>query len=639
MPKITDPIMVGKMKVKNRIWSLPMVQNFADGKGYPTRQMIETYRRRAKGGYGLVHVEATFMRWDGKCFFGMLGVYEDHMIPYHNELTDAIHEAGARCSLQIMHGGKQSNTWITGMQPVAPSSKNPWAESIPRALTTAECEQLIVQFGEAAARAKYCGYDAIMLHAAHGFILNEFMSPYSNDRRDRFGDPTVFITEVIKKCKQLCGADYPVLIRLDVNEAVPGGIDLELNKRLIPAVTQAGVDGIEATNSNFDSLEYNLEPIYWTPGGRVEQLAAIKEFTHVPVGVRGRINDPRLAMKVIEDGKGDWVGLGRQPLADPFFPLKMFEGRYDDVRKCICCDAGCSQRLFDQLRIKCSINYSYGKEHLEPYGVVPAKVSRKVVVVGGGPGGMECARVLAQRGHKVTLYEKKGELGGMVNVAAATPRLNTGDLIHIVEWLPRELKKRGVEVKLNKEITVKDIDAMKPDAVVIATGSHLTVPHIPGATGANVVSLEDYHLEKKPIGNTVVVLGGQEGAEAAISLGREGKKVTLVSETATYTDAIYNYVIRQKVLAQYLNEAGVKVITEAKINKITSLGVVIADKAGKEQTLHADTVVLGVGRTAERHLADALQGRLNVYEIGDCVSPRRIQEAIHEANAVARLID
>jgi pyruvate/2-oxoglutarate dehydrogenase complex dihydrolipoamide dehydrogenase (E3) component len=252
---------------------------------------------------------------------------------------------------------------------------------------------------------------------------------------------------------------------------------------------------------------------------------------------------------------------------------------------------------------------------------------------------MECARVLAERGHKVTLCEKKGELGGMVLLAAATPRLNTADLANIVEWLPKQLNKLGVEIQLNKEVTLKDIEEMKPDAVVLATGAHLTVPDIPGINNPNVVSLEDYYFEKKDIGQKVVVLGGQEGAEAAVSLAREGKEVTLVSETATYADANYMYILRTKCVSQYLAEGNVKIITEAKIKEITPTAVVIVDKEGKEQTLPADTVVIAVGRTPNRELVDALKGKPGVYAIGDCVEPLRIHEAMHHANAVARQIN
>ncbi|TAK36996.1 MAG: FAD-dependent oxidoreductase [Chloroflexota bacterium] len=638
MPKVTDSITIGTMRVKNRLFALPMISNFADARGYPTRRMIEVYRRRARAGYGLVYVEASFLRQDGKIFYGMPGIHEDHLIPYHDELTDTIHEGGAKCALQIAHMGKYVNPLVSGMQPIGPSTKNAFPGLTPRVLTTAECEELIAQYGEAAARVKACGYDAVLLHATHSFLLAQFMSPHSNDRTDRFGDPTVFIGEVIKKCKETCGAAYPVLIRMTVEEHLPDGINLELNRRLVPAVVAAGADGIETSNGAMETVEYNLEPIYRRPGGSVDELASIKEFSAVPIGVRGRINDPRLVTKILEGGRADWVGLGRQVLADPEFAQKMFEGRYDEIRKCIFCDTGCTQRDFANLQIKCSTNYSFGKEHIEPQGVAPAKTSRQVLVVGGGPGGMECARVLAERGHKVTLCEKKGTLGGMVNVAASTPHLNTGDLRNIIEWLPRQLDKLGVEVKLNTEVTPGVVETLKPDVVVLAAGSHLSVPDIEGATGANVVSVEDYYLGKKPVGNTVVVLGGQEGAEAAVSLAREGKKVTLVSETATYADGPYLYMVRTKVLAQYLAETEAQVITEAQIKRITAEGVVIAEKTGEQRTLHAETILLAMGRTPNRELAASLNGGLRTYEIGDCVSPRRIQEAIHEANAVARLI-
>ncbi|MFQ5924369.1 MAG: FAD-dependent oxidoreductase [Dehalococcoidia bacterium] len=642
MPKVFEPIKVGTMEVKNRIWSLPMVQNYADRDGFVTPKLIYTYKRRAEGGYGLVHVEASYMRQDGNGFFAMLGVYSDLQITGLREVADAIHEAGAKCALQPVHCGKQANVVaIKGVQPLAPSTVNPCIFSAPpRALTTKETEEIIEQYAECAARIKMAGFDTVLLHAAHGFLLTEFMSPYSNvGREDRFADHLTFITELVKKCREYVGPDWPIMMRINVDEMVPGGITPELSRRQVAALVEAGVDGFELTNSNFDSLEYNLEPIYWARGGRVDQLLQVRESTTVPLAVRGRINDPILVERIIEEGRADIVSVGRAPLADPDFPKKMQEGRYEDIRKCIACDWSCAWKLFEQVPIQCSVNYNYGKEYEEYYGPPPVRTPKRVMVVGGGPAGMECARVCAERGHKVTLYEKDDKLGGMVHLAAGTPRLNTADLSNIIDWLPPQLEKLGVEVRLNKEVTPADIEAAKPDAVVIATGSRLTVPAIPGANLPHVLSLEDYYFERKDVGQRVVVLGGQEGSEAAASLAREGKEVTLVSETATYADANYMYVLRTKCVSEYLAEGNVKIITEAKLKEITADGVRITDKEGGDQVLPADTVVYAVGRTPARELADALRGRPGVYEIGDCKEARRIHEAVHEGAALARQIN
>jgi 2,4-dienoyl-CoA reductase-like NADH-dependent reductase (Old Yellow Enzyme family) len=313
----------------------------------------------------------------------MLGVHSDKCIPGLREVADAIHEGGAKASIQPMHGGRQAPRWVTGTQPLAPSSAHPWNEPA-RPVTTKEAEELIYNFAEACARAKYCGFDTVLIHAAHGFLLTEFMSPWTNvGRTDRFADPTVFICEVIRKTKEMCGKDFPVMVRINVDEFVgPEGITPELNKRLIPAMVEAGADGFDLTNSNFDTLEYNLEPIYWSRGGRVDQLLQVRELTTVPLCVRGRINDPILVEKIIEEGRADMVGLGRAMLCDPDFAKKMQEGRYDDIRKCIACDWACAWKLFEQVPIKCAINYNYGKEYLEWWGPPPAKVSRKVLVVG-----------------------------------------------------------------------------------------------------------------------------------------------------------------------------------------------------------------------------------------------------------------
>ena len=640
MAKVFEPIKIGRMEVKNRIVAAPTVVAYADEHGYVTQRLMDIYAERARGGAGLVTVEATYVRQDGRMFSRMLGIHTDYHVIGLSELADIIHQAGAKASLQIMHGGRQAPPHIIGGQPVAPSDCAPLMGIIPRALTTKECEELTDCFATAALRVKNADFDAVMFHGTHGFLLQQFMSPYTNDRTDKYGDRLAFVTEVLAKTRALVGKDFPIIYRAAADEFLGDkGITLNLfTKEIVPALLKAGVDCLDITGGVFETLDQVIGALY-TPRGFMLPLAeATKEVANVPVAIAGRINDPKLAEKIISDGKADMVALSRPLLADPAFVRKMEQGLEKEIRKCIACNA--CLPLGERVT-RCAVNPELGRERA--YRIWPALTLRrkKVLIIGGGVAGMEAGRVAALRGHDVSLWESEGRLGGLVNLAAALPRLFTHELSNIVEWLSGQLRQLPVNIQLNKEASAELIEQFQPEVVILAVGSQIALPQIPGINRASVITLDQYLAGKARVGEKVAVIGAAYGTEVAVSLGREGKKVTVLEEGGPEQmfAAPYMDVIRMVALPKLVQEHQVPILAGIKVKEITEKGVRYTTQEGKEEALEADNIILALRRQPRAELSKALKGKVKeLYEIGDCCAPRRILSAIHDGAYTAREI-
>ena len=634
--KILSPLRIGALKISNRMVAGPIVSNWADSEGYVTPRMIDNYIERASGGWGLVIVEATFIRPDGNNFRQMLGLWNDRQVAGHNELAGAIKLAGSKCVLQIMHGGRTARSIATGIQPVSASPRRPWAVN-PRELSTEEVEELVEEFGIAAGRTKEAGYDGVYIHGAHGFLITQFMDPFTNNRRDKYGDLMRFPTEIVGAIRAAVGPDYPVMIRINGDNFLGDqSITLDLAKEQAKALEAAGVNALDISAGLFETVWHQIQPPYYKRGYLVHLAEGIKQVVSIPVGVAGRINDPTVANGVIEDGRADWVTFGRQCLADPDLPKKVIEKRLDDVRKCIACGEGCLKRLFCNYTVTCAINPRIGREW--QYQMKPATSHKKVLVVGGGLAGMEAARVAAERALNVTLYEKDNKLGGNMALYAGMPKLHMREFINPVDWLRRQLKNLGVDVKLGTEATEQTVDAAKADAVILATGATPFKPDIPGIDKPFVFTEDDYLMGKVKLGAKVVVLGGKWGAEAAVSLaGEDGvKQLTLVEESDNVAGVLDG--CRQAVVKGYLADAKVTVMTGQKAIAITDKGVSVMDKNWKVTDIPANTVVVSMGRVANEKLAKALEGKVaELYKIGDCNRPSELQIllAMEEANFVA----
>jgi 2,4-dienoyl-CoA reductase-like NADH-dependent reductase (Old Yellow Enzyme family)/thioredoxin reductase len=632
--KVLEPIQIGQMEVRNRLVMSPMVTNYADFDGSVNERIKAYHQTRAKGGVGLIIVEATYVHPSGKGFQNQLGIYKDEMIPGLKSLTEAVHSYGAKIAVQLYHAGRQTTSKVTGMSIVAPSPiPCPVKQEMPKELSVDEIKELVEAFGQAARRAKEAGFDAIEIHGAHGYLLNQFLSPYSNKRTDEYGgtfeNRMKFPLEVVRRVKEEVGENLAVIYRMSAEEYVVGGLTLEDTKVFARKLVEAGIDALHISGGVYESSAMIIQPAAISQGCFVENAAAIKEAINgqVPVIVVGRIKDPVMAEQIVREVKTDLVAMGRALLADPELPKKVSEGKVQEIRKCIGCNQGCIDRLFQDLDITCLANALTGHEtefDLE----TPAEKKKKVLVIGGGPGGLEAARVAALRGHEVVLYEKQAELGGQMRIAAVPPHKE--EINDLTTYLINQVKKFGVVIEMGKEADVKTVQEIRPDAVVVATGSEPIIPEIHGVDQGKVVTAHEVLIGSTSVGKKVVIIGGGlVGCETAEFLADQGKQVTVVEMLDDI--AVDVGALTRALLLDRMAEKKITVLTKSKVREITADGVVIEKEEGTEEITGIDTVVFAVGSKPKNNSLKFLEGEgIPVYAIGDCIKPRKIIDAIHE---------
>jgi 2,4-dienoyl-CoA reductase-like NADH-dependent reductase (Old Yellow Enzyme family)/thioredoxin reductase len=645
--KLFDPIRIGSMELKNRIVMPAMVTNFASDTGAVTERLVNYHIARAKGMVGLIIVEATCVEsLLGRLVVNELRVDSDKFLPGLAELAEAVHLHGAKIALQIHHAGRQTTLEATeGRTPVSPSDV-PYIDMYtspgsiiaqPRSLRKEEITELVEKFGEGARRAKTAGFDAVEIHGAHGYLIGQFLSPYTNRRNDAYGGSFEgrmrFALEVIERVREKVGSDYPLSFRISADEFIEGGITLELARRIAGKLEEAGVNIIHVSGSTGDSAQPIVAPMASPRGYLVHLAAGVKEVVGIPVITVGRINDPELAEKILEEGKADLIAMGRGLIADPQLPLKAMEGRFDEIRKCIACNYGCSRRLSLGLQITCNINSEVGKE--KESRITRAEKIKRVLIIGGGLAGMEAARVAALRGHRVTLFERTDELGGQFILAAKPPHKE--ELQNILNYLRVQMDRLGVMVRLREEVTPELVDEEKTDAIVIATGAVPYIPRIPGIENEHVSTAWAVLAGKvDPKDETAIVGGGEVGCETAEYLHDLGKRVTLVE---TLRDlALDMEPLNRYLLLQRLKEKKIKTLTGTTLKAVVNGGIIVSDESG-ERELEAESIVLALGAVPDNKLAQTLKGKVKqLYVIGDCMQPRRSLEAIHEGSWVARLL-
>lgn len=641
-PHLCQPITLGRVTFRNRMFSAPMggTDITADCSVGPRTPGF--YELRAKGGAAAVTASELVVHpaTDASHMFH-LDLKTPGNLASWTFLADAVMRHGAVPSVELSHSGQYAGTYLVdkdkkkSLSQFGPSD-GVRPDGIPvKALTTEQIDDIVAAYGETAALAKRAGFQMVMVHCGHGWLVNQFLSPYFNKRTDEYGgsfeNRLRFARRVLQSVRDAVGSGFPIEMRMSGSELFEGGYTLEDGVKIAQSLEDL-VDLIHVTAGSYQFGFFNTHPSMFSPHGVNVYLAAeIKKHVSKPVATIGALNDPAQMEEIIASGKADVVYMGRALLADPELPNKVMGGREDEIVRCLRCFTCMAERPTTGTR-RCTVNPIIGRE-IEGMDVQPATKKKKVLVAGGGVGGMKAAITAAQRGHQVILCEKTGELGGILKSEQALP-FKYG-MYQLGLTLARQMEKEGVEVRLNTPVTAKLVEKEKADALIIAVGSTPIVPHLPGIDGDNVVIVNNYYLEKDKVGDTVVVLGGGlAGCECAVHLGMEGKKVVLVEmrDTLAADCNIRHRPILMKQVEEYTTAytglAGLEVRKD---------GLLCQDSKGKEVLIPGDTIICAVGQRANRAGVDELRCSAPfVREIGDCLRPSNITNAVYQGYHVAR---
>jgi 2,4-dienoyl-CoA reductase-like NADH-dependent reductase (Old Yellow Enzyme family)/thioredoxin reductase len=641
-PKLLEPGMIGNIQLKNRMIKAPQHTGLANPDGSVTDRMIRHYKETALGGCGLVIVEYAYVDNDAsRASPCQLSISTMDHIPGLSLLSQTIQANGAKAAIQISHAGRQK---FTLSRPIKAPSAVPWEEMHamgcppPDVLTFEEIGEIVKSFGMAAKRAQLADFDMVEIHGCHGYLISNFLSPRTNKRTDWYGGSLEnrmrFLLEVIEEIMRQVGPDYPVCVRLSGIDYEPDGTTIEETIELSRQLEAMGVAVIHMSGGNHHQTIHEISPIGMPPANNVWAAEAVKKEINIPVIASGSLNSPDLAEQVLREGKGDFVALGRPLWADPYFPKKIAEGRPEDIRPCIRCNDGCLARG-DHLAktVACSVNVALCRE--EEFRIIKAQDPKKVAVVGGGPAGMEAARVCALRGHDVTLYEKR-KLGGVL-LEAAIPDFKM-DLRPFIQYLSTQVEKLNVKV-LYEEATAKGLISGGYNAVIVATGANLVRPDIPGIDGPNVTDALQVLNNEAETGEKVALIGaGMVGTEVGLYLSEQGKEVVFIE----MMDSIMNGTTpdEKQVYEKRFKEFKVSFHTGQRLESVSGKNIITIDRFGRRTEMTVDSVVLASGFRPDRGLIEDLmhEATLQVAEAGDCVSPRKVLDAIKDGHLAAKLL-
>jgi 2,4-dienoyl-CoA reductase (NADPH2) len=683
---LLSPGLIGKVKTRNRIIKTAAGTRYTHNEDLHLSDMARAYYEAlARGGAGLLIVESPAVEYPlGSTTVNRFRIDDDKYLPIFSELADAIHKYGCPTFLQLYHSGPWHKKQMTGLQPVAASAVDMTSEldrpkDVPRALTIAEIKELVTKFADAAERAQKAGFDGVEINTASSHLLASFLSPYWNRREDDYGPRSLesrarFLIEILQETINRVGSEFPISILFNGIEAAGEGekVNFAEAQKLARLLESAGANilhvrfhwrGLDLASMHPESLFYPepLTPLSLFPRGldwshrgagvNVPLAAQIKGAVSIPVITAGRL-DPTLGEKALRQGKADFIGFCRRLMADPELPNKIATGNIKDIRPCLACKE--CMRAFHEA-VKCRVNASLGT--VDQYITRPSHRRKKVLVVGGGPGGLEAARVAAERGHEVILYERERKLGGLLPEAAVVKGTDIEDLPALIKYYEHQLSSLGVRVEKGREVNIRVIEEIRPDAAIIAAGGVTPIPDIPGSNGHNVINAEKLHKKLNiylrflrpglirwltkfwlPIGKKVVIIGGDiQGCQLAEFLVKRRRQITIV-ETG---DIMGNGLVEntRTRLFWWLSHKGVTMLCGVKCEKITDKGLTVITRDGERQTIMADTIIPSLPLKPNEELLKKLDGKVpEVYVIGDCARPGLILDAISDGSNVAHNI-
>ncbi len=635
--KLFEPIRIADVTLRNRMSTAAMEVLYCDENGMVTDRYLNYVEERAKGGFGLIINEAHAVMKGTGGFVRCSGMWMDEQIAGQAKVAAAAHKHGAKIAIQLIHIGRQGEESITKRKLSAPTAiQDPTLYDTPEALTYEGIQEVVNAFGDAAKRVRKAGYDFVEVHGAHGYLIEQFLSPYSNKRTDEYGgnlyNRARFSLEIIKNIQEKAGADFPIIFRLSMVEFLEDGLDIAETRPYAKMLERAGVAALHASQGNYASIRYMLPPSAVPHAFTANYAEELKRVVSIPVINVGRYTDPFVAEAVLDSGKADIIAFARQSLADPHFPNKAKAGMIDDITHCIGCNQGCiggiETGIYAQVPVTCMVNPVLG--HEGEYDFTPVDQPKNVVVVGAGPGGMWAAYAAAKRGNKVTIYEKNDHLGGMWSYGSVPPHKQ--EYTTMTVWLKRQLKILGVEIIQNTEFKPEKIKGANVDAVIVATGSTPLVPKIKGIDSKNVCYPSDVLGCKRTMGaKGVVIGGGQAGAEIAAFLASINKSAIVIELTdkvcADGQSAVMSF------LFDYLESKKVNILTSANVVEITDDSVKYV-KDGKEFVIDNVTdVVIAVGGKSYDPIPSKIKGVDKVVTIGDAKNVKNALVAIADGFA------
>lgn len=642
---LLSPIDVGGMRLRNRIFMAPMERNFANPDGTVTERTLAHYEACARGGVGWIDVESTFVDQRGRGRTHQLGIHDDSCVPGLKELVGRVHAHGPRIGIELHHAGRQTESGLTGLQPIAPSPVPcpEVANEMPHELAPREIDEVVAIYGEAARRASEAGFDAIELHSAHGYLPLAFLSPLTNHRTDVYGgslqNRARFSVRVLETMREAAPPGMVVGVRFSSSEFLEGGLSVEDMALYAQILEAAGAQYLSLSAGQYASFEVIIPPMDTPTGFLLPLVDRIKTGVSIPIVAVSRFTDPRDADRAIAAGHIDVAGFGRAFLTDPEWPRKVDEGRLDEVVHCIGCNQGCTARIALQRDVTCLVNPVCGRE-LE-LTLEPATRRKRVIVVGGGPAGLEAARVAAERGHDVVLYERGSRLGGLTRLAGLLPHRDGWPVF--VDDALRRIERSGVEVRLEHEVDDELIRELAPDAVVFATGSRYAPAAIRGAREGLVTDpIGLLQADSVPDGRAVVIGGSALALGIAEWLTGRGAEVTVVVAGEDFGDGL----AQPNQLPRILESPRIAVETGTSVLRAENGSVFIGVSGAigplfERELADVSVVVDTERRKSESGLAWLARTRglaPEIHEIGDCDAPRSALEAVFEGALAGRTL-